>query len=241
MAKKKRGARSIIQGYLEKVGSGVFERYQDAITRLITGKQGVYALYRRHKLHYVGLASDLRGRIRHHLRDRHRGKWDRFSLYVIRKEDHTREVEALLVRIAEPRGNTQRGQLKRSNNLLPKLKQQVKREQEEERENLFEQHEKRMTKGRTDRTQAKSGTGRKEDKPLKGLLRDWQRIYASYKGRDYKAKVLSSGSIKFNGKLYSSPSGAANAIIERGAVNGWCFWKYKNDKGEMVALADLRK
>jgi len=109
MAKKKRGARSIIQGYLEKVGSGVFERYQDAITNLITGKQGVYALYRRHKLHYVGLASDLRGRIRHHLRDRHRGKWDRFSLYVIRKEDHTREVEALLVRIAEPRGEHPKG------------------------------------------------------------------------------------------------------------------------------------
>lgn len=237
--KKKRRARSIIQGYLEKVGSGVFERYQDAITDLITGKQGVYALYRRHKLHYVGLASDLRGRIRHHLRDRHRGKWDQFSLYVIRKEDHTREVEALLVRIAEPAGNTQRGQLKQSNNLLPKLKQQVKREQEEERERLFEQHEKRMKRGRTVRTRARSR--REKDNSLKGLLRDWQRIYASYKGKDYKAKVLPSGAIKFDGKLYRTPTGAANAIITRGAADGWYFWKYKNDKGEMVALTDLRK
>ena len=61
--KKKRSTRSIIQGHLEKVGSGVFERYQDAITSLVAGNQGVYALYRRQKLYYIGLASDLRGRI----------------------------------------------------------------------------------------------------------------------------------------------------------------------------------
>ena len=56
---------------------------------------------------------------------------------------------------------------------------------------------------------------------MKGLLRDWQRIYAKYKGKDYKAKVSPSGSIKFNGKLYNTPSGAAKVIVTRGAVNGW--------------------
>ena len=36
------------------------EKYQDIIRRYVRRKQGVYALYRRGKLHYVGLASNLR-------------------------------------------------------------------------------------------------------------------------------------------------------------------------------------
>jgi len=62
--KKNRGTRSIIQGHLERVGSAVFERYQEEITNLIAGNQGVYALYRRHKLYYIGLANNLKGRIK---------------------------------------------------------------------------------------------------------------------------------------------------------------------------------
>ena len=143
MAKKKRKVkhitRSIIQGHLEKVSSTVFERYLNEITSLISGNQGVYALYRRQKLYYVGLASNLKWRIRHHLKDKHSGKWDRFSLYVIRKEDHIREVEALLVRIAGPAGNSQKVKLNKSLNLLPKLKREVKKKQQAERKKLFEE------------------------------------------------------------------------------------------------------
>ena len=60
MAKKaKRGTRPIVVGHLEKISSGIFERYPEQVTGLIKGNQGVYALYRRQKLYYVGLASDL--------------------------------------------------------------------------------------------------------------------------------------------------------------------------------------
>ena len=112
--KAKRSSRPIIRGHLERVSSRVFDRYQKQITGLIQRNQGVYALYKRHKLYYIGLASDLKGRIWHHLRDRHKGKWDHFSLYIMKKEEHIREVEALLVRIANPAGNYQRGKLRRS-------------------------------------------------------------------------------------------------------------------------------
>jgi len=73
------------------------------------------------------------------------------------------------------------------------------------------------------------------------LLRDWQRIYTKYKGKDYKAKVLPSGSVKYNGKLYRTPTGAAMVIISRGAINGWNFWKYKNKEGKLVKIEELRK
>ena len=58
--KVKRVTRSIIQGHLERVGSAVFERYLEEITDLIVGNQGVFALYIRRKLYYIGLTSNLK-------------------------------------------------------------------------------------------------------------------------------------------------------------------------------------
>jgi len=83
----------------------------------------------------------------------------------------------------------------------------------------------------------------KGERPLKGLSRGYQRIYCSYKGKNYKAKVLPSGMIKMvpSGQLFDSPSTAAQAIIDRGAVNGWSFWKYKDSSGNLVAIKHLRK
>ena len=99
--KVKRKSRPIVVGHLEKVGRGVFRRFQKQITECVKGSFGVYALYRQNTLYYIGLASDLKRRIKWHLKDKHKGKWDRFSLYIIRKTDHIREVESVVVRIAE--------------------------------------------------------------------------------------------------------------------------------------------
>ena len=244
MAKKKRNVkhitRSIIQEHLEKVGSGVFERFQDAITSLVAGNQGVYALYRRQKLYYIGLASDLRGRINHHLKDKHKGKWDRFSLYIIRKEDHIREVEALLVRIAGPAGNSQKGKLKRSINLLPKLDREVKRKQDEEREILIGQHA--GSKKKSSKKQAKKRKlTKKADRPLKGVFPTGKMIYCKYKGKAAKAWVWRNGRIKYDGQYYDSPSTIGKIVRDGKATNGWSFWKYKNKSGELVPLSELRK
>lgn len=240
--KVKRVTRSIVVGHLEKISSRIFERYPEQVTGLIKGNQGVYALYRRRKLYYVGLASDLKGRIKWHLRDRHKGKWDRFSLYIIRKTGHIREVETLLLRIAEPAGNKQRGRLGKSRNLVRELDGEVRRQQKEERIGILgERKGKSKQKKRKKRRKRSSIKG--VARPLKGLLRDYQRIYCSYKGNNYRAMVLPNGVMELipGKQRFDSPSMAGKAIVERGAVNGWRFWKFKDKTGELVPLSKLRK
>jgi hypothetical protein len=135
--KRKRKSKSIITGFLEKVSAKIFDDYREEITAMIRGHQGLYALYRKNHLYYVGLAADLKSRINHHLRDRHQGKWSLFSLYIIRKTEHIKELESLLLRIAYPEGNAIRGELK-SENLLPYLKRQVKNRFQQDLHALFD-------------------------------------------------------------------------------------------------------
>ena len=125
--KRKHSSRPIVSWYLEKVSADIFDkvRYKEEIISVISGHQGIYALYHKSKLYYVGLATDLKNRLLHHLLDKHQGKWTHFSLYIIRKEEHTREIESLLIHIADPSGNAIRGKL-RSKNLRPVLEARVR-------------------------------------------------------------------------------------------------------------------
>ena len=73
---------------------------------------------------------------------------------------------------------------------------------------------------------------------MKGII-SRKRIFATYKGKKYKAIVQSNGRIKFDGALYDSPSGAAQAVRKR-PTNGWRFWHVRKG-GKLVALRDLRE
>lgn len=230
-------SRAIVQGHLEKISSAVFDNYQHQITDLIGSRHGVYALFREGHLYYIGLATDLKRRIRHHLRDRHRGRWDYFSLYMIRKEDHIRELESLLVRIASPSGNRVKGKLGKSQNLLPFLRKTVSAKARQDVERLFGEPAK--DRKRT-RKKAKKPGSHKLLRPLRGLVPVGKVIHAIHKGRDYRAKVYRNGTINLNGELFYSPSGAAKAITGK-AVDGWHFWKYKDKSGDMVPIDRLRK
>ena len=74
---------------------------------------------------------------------------------------------------------------------------------------------------------------------MKGIVGGGKRIYATYRGKDYKAVVYNNGRIKFNGQFYDSPSAAAKAVRKR-ATNGWAFWRIRKN-GEQVKLSELRK
>lgn len=240
MAKKKKTkrTRSIITGHMEKIGQKVFTDYSLAITELIKGHQGIYALYKKDKLYYIGLASNLKNRIKHHLNDRHKDCWTHFSLYIIRKEEHIKEIESLVLRISYPKGNAIKGKLTQSKDLRPILKTKMKEQWEKQFNDIIGGRKTKSNKKTVRRI-----TDHKADRPLKGLLRNYQRIYCHYMGQKYKAKVLPSGIIELvpGKERFNSPSLAGIAVTKKKTINGWRFWKYKNENGNLIYIDQLRK
>src|SRR6266513_598285 len=123
--------------YLESISSEAFEKHADVIRRFVRGRNGVYALYRKGKLYYSGLASDLRGRLRHHSRDRHKKLWDTFSVYLTIGDQHLRELESLILRVAQPPGNRQLGKFSGAQNLNRSFGREIAKKQRLERDRIL--------------------------------------------------------------------------------------------------------
>ncbi|GAB6103207.1 hypothetical protein JCM16138_24300 [Thermococcus atlanticus] len=75
-----------------------------------------------------------------------------------------------------------------------------------------------------------------------GMIRPGFRIYREYKGILYTAEILEDGRVRlFNdGTVHTSLSKAASHIT-KGAVNGWRWWKYKDENGTEHVIDDLRR
>lgn len=227
-----RGKRLVIQ-HLEGVSGKILEEYRDVVREMIKGKSGVYALYRKDQLYYVGLATNLMARLKTHLKDRHRGAWDRFSVYLTRRDDHMKELESLLLRIVNPKGNKVRGRFADSNNLLRDLKRQMMEVNLDKVASLIGGRvatQRRRKKARTAR-----GAGALQGlvdrrMPLRGYRGDWE----------YRATLWKDGRIRYGEKFYDTPNSAARAALRKGA-NGWSFWRYRNSKKEWVPLRALKK
>jgi len=100
----KRKSKGFVREYLERVSWRVLEKHRPTVRAMIRGHSGIYALYKGDKLYYVGLANNLMGRVNNHLKDRHKGKWDRFSVYLTTDDAHMRPLEALVLRVVDPHG-----------------------------------------------------------------------------------------------------------------------------------------
>lgn len=121
MAKQK----PLVCKHLENISGDVLSRYRNVIRDYVKGQHGVYALYQKNRLQYVGLASNLRSRLGQHLKDRHAGTWDTFSVYFTVTDEHLRELESLVLRIATPKGNKLAGQFFNSEDLRPRFRKQI--------------------------------------------------------------------------------------------------------------------
>ncbi len=73
----------------------------------------------------IGLASKLPSRLSHHLKDRHAGNWDRFNFYAIRSKKYIKDLESILIRVAQPEGNRQRGGFGKDKNLRRTLRKEI--------------------------------------------------------------------------------------------------------------------
>ncbi len=232
--KKKRRARrgQLVTQYIEGISRSAIEEYQQLIRDFVRGRNGIYALYKRKRLHYVGLARNLRTRLKQHLTDRHGTSWDRFSAYLTPGELHVKELESLLIRIGTPPGNRVKGGFALAENLRRAF---VRRVREDDKKRLNE------LLGISSKDAARGNDGRANEKivlaPYAGRIR---RIRARYKNKTYKARVLKNGLVSFRGTRFRSPSMAGQAILRR-ACNGWDFWMYERGPREWVKLDMLRR
>jgi hypothetical protein len=233
-AKTQRVPRSLVNNRLEDVSKDVFRKHYSLITELVGDSPGIYALYDGSELYYVGKSTELRKRVRNHLRDRHLASWTHFSLYLTRREEHIHEIESLLVRVANPKGNRVLPRGRSTGALLKKLRSLIKERQKRELEQLF--GAKRAGR-RENHKRAKHGKSR----VLAGLVQVRTPIFKTYKGKDYKATLSPSGSIRFGGSDYGSPTAAAKAVIRsKRAVNGWTFWYIQDSADNWVRLGEYK-
>lgn len=220
---------------LENVSSDVLATYGAIIKHYIRGRNGVYALYKGEKLYYVGLATNLRKRLKQHLRDRHKGLWDRFSVYLTIGDQHIKEMESLLLRIVKPPGNKQAGKFARCETLNKRLARDIKTQQHEELASIL---------GTQRSIAARNADGNDQPvlAPYVDLIRG-KRLRSRKGGVLATARVGSDGSITVRGvrgKKFNSPSMAGQHVLGRN-VNGWDFWHYERAPGEWVSLAHLRE
>lgn len=224
----------LVSEYLERVSGEMLDqaRYRSIVAGMIRGHAGVYALYKNNRLYYVGLASNLMGRVKHHLRDRHADKWDSFSVYLTTQGSHIKPLESLMLRIVDPKGNRVKGRLPGAADLKPTLVRAVKENHADEQARLFGGSIAKNLR----RKKLANGKGKLM---LAGAVDRRMILRADYKGERYTASLRKDGYISYQGNLYESPSAAAKAVVGR-AANGWWFWHYKNGR-EWSRLSTLRK
>ena len=67
-------------------------------------------------------------------------------------------------------------------------------------------------------------------------------IFTSFKGQEYYAIFFSPTKVVYNDKIYRSPSAAGMEVQSGIPVNGWKFWKFKDESdGKVYPIDRLRK
>lgn len=209
----------LVTQYLERISREALERHFDIVRAFMRRRNGVYALFRKGKLYYVGLASDLRGRLKHHLKGRHGERWDTFSVYLTIGDQHMRELESLILRIAEPPGNKQLGKFSGAESIQWKFDKAIEAKQRSEQSRIFGMEP--------------------EEAEVPHLIPRSIRIRAKRKGKLIKAKLRPDLTVRWNGKIYKTPSAAGRAVRKK-STNGWVFWSYQRSPGDWVPIDELR-
>ncbi len=79
-----------------------------------------------------------------------------------------------------------------------------------------------------------------------GFLKAPVDLTAKYRGETLKARLLEDGGVEFGEKRYKSPSAAAvqakATVTGRPmSTDGWRFWEYRNESGQLVPLDAVRQ
>lgn len=231
ISKRRPRREALVFAHLERVSKDLLLRHPDVVRQFIGRNTGVYALFRKNRLYYVGLAGALRHRLTAHGKNRHGKMWDHFSIYLTIKDQHLREIEALLLRITKPPGAKQSGKLAQSKDMKRQIMKAIRDKHNKEASSLFDSfaHLKEGSPGK------RQGEG-----DLMRFLPAGARLRGTNNGKTYRATARRDGRVRYKGRNYSSLSLAAKAAIKRPA-NGWWFWQIERGKGNWVRLTKIRK
>src|SRR6266571_2541466 len=127
----------LVTQYLEDISREALDLHGDIVKDFVGRRTGIYALYRRGKLYYAGLATNLVSRLKSHFKNRHRESWDSFSVYLTIGDKHMRELESLIVRIVEPSGNKQLGKFAGAEDIARRFGRAIGEKQRQERDRIF--------------------------------------------------------------------------------------------------------
>lgn len=223
---------ALVHSHLKKVSGSLLDEHWDVVRKFIGRNAGIYALYKRGRLYYVGLASGLASRLKAHTRYRHRNKWDQFSIYLTINDRHLKEIENLALQIAAPKGNKLGGKLAGSKDIRRQMRAEIRKKQNLAVSSLFDAP-------RT-RPPSRSSKSDREANTLTRLLPAGARLSATNRGKTFRARARRDGRVRYKNKIYASLSAAAAVALKR-PTNGWWFWQVERGKGNWTRLTKVRR
>jgi len=122
--KKKSNKGALIKGMSKRLPVELLGEpsFKDGLQQIMRNYAGVYALYKKNRLYYVGLATNLYWRLLAHTKNRNKGKWDSFAIFRVDRVRYLKDIETLLLQVADPPGNVVSGHLHRDADLTRVLR-----------------------------------------------------------------------------------------------------------------------
>ena len=183
----------------------------------------------------MGFATNLRGRLHRHLRDRHKDSWHHFSVYLTIDNRGMKELETLLLRVVSPSGNRVGGKFVRSQNLAVQIRRELRMWQREQERVLVPVRRLKASETKSPLIEESTAT----PPPLAAYTSASKQLRRKYKGKLYRAKIRRDGTILYDGIVYRTPSAAEIAVRKR-STNGWQCWQYERAPGDWVPLSKIR-
>ena len=221
------GQPHLVSEYIENLDGKLLGKHQAVLEKFVAGKNGIYALYQHGRLYYVGLATDLKIRLKQHLKDQHAKKWDHFSVYLTTNWKHLKDLETILLRVHKPEGNRMKGHFIGGKDTKKELLRSFNANNKAEGLKMFGLDPK---EGSIPKSVRKTITGiAYAGTPLRGF----------YKSAIIKARLRKDGSVRVGDSIFSSLSAAASTTTGH-PTNGRWFWCVQEKKGEWVRIRDAK-
>lgn len=119
----------LVKGYIPPISRSFleFETFRKEMKDILESNIGVYVLYKNNDLYYVGITGrDLFWRLNRHTKDKHKNKWNKFSVFIIGRGKYLKDIESMIHRISETPANIAKGKFKEHYQYDHKIKKMVK-------------------------------------------------------------------------------------------------------------------